>query len=145
MSEQEQPKPDEQPPAGVPAPEEIINVESPEELAQLIHANLLGLDANADSQQKEHTRQFLAGTISALQLQNMQLLGYADHIAGWCMRAASIIYKMNTKVGQPFPYSIWCELQTASSPEEAKAIRDRYNAAVIEQARKQQNKIVTLS
>lgn len=128
-------------PEGVATPEEIISVTSPEELAALCARSMVGLK---DPALVDDTIAFLAGTISSLQLQHMQMLSYIEHVSDWCMMATPIIRKLNTKLGAPWPFGVWCLLMNAKSPEEAQQIKEAYWKSIQDNVQAQGKRIITL-
>lgn len=110
-----------------PLPEQIVAVQSPEELAMLIYEALSGLKAPYKQEdgsylnvppEIEGTMQFLAGVISSLQLQNMQMLGYMEYLQSWCETVTPTIRKMNARIGAPWHFSIWSQLNGLGTDEE---------------------------
>lgn len=126
-------------------PEEILTVKSPEELADLIFRSLMGLKETGlkdlDDASFSASISFLAGTLSALQIQQMQMIGYIEHLTNWCNAATMMHRKMNAKFGAPWPFGVWLALQAAPNEEARQEIKMKYWEAM----GKEQPKIITLS
>lgn len=96
--------------------EQLIEVKTAEELAALIYKNLKALGNYAMSGVEcDNSIQFLAGSLSSIQLQNMALLGYIQYLGQWCHTAAGRL-----QMAAPWDFEVWEHLNTCKDAKEAR-------------------------
>lgn len=105
-----------------PAPNEIVEVKSPEELAKLIYEAIKALAPSVPSEREEASLQFLAGSLSALQMQNMQLLGFIEYIQTWCGDLAK-----NISAPAPWDFNVWMGLNACPDAKSAREYLESVN------------------
>jgi hypothetical protein len=127
--------------AAMPEPsieDQIITVNSPEELSAMVLNHLQGIRGNS-VEEADKTIEFLAGVISSMQLQNMSLLAYLEYIQGWCVAATPLLQKFRGNFGAPWSFAVWERVNQCRTPEEAREFLE----TVKQERRANERRIIT--